>query len=147
MLKGFYTFLLLVLSNLFMNFAWYGHLQFQKWGWIKSEALPVLILLSWGIALFEYVLQVPANRLGYVQNGGPYSMVELKTIQECLSLGVFSLYSPGVAEEIERNCLFLPQSSVIFSVFLFFPHRHHQCPQLANSFSFLLLRPCGHLHQ
>jgi uncharacterized protein (DUF486 family) len=89
MLKGFYTFLLLVLSNLFMNFAWYGHLQFQKWGWIKSEALPVLILLSWGIALFEYVLQVPANRLGYVQNGGPYSMVELKTIQECLSLGVF----------------------------------------------------------
>jgi uncharacterized protein (DUF486 family) len=66
-------------------------LQFQKWGWIKSEALPVLILLSWGIALFEYVLQVPANRLGYVQNGGPFSMIELKTIQECLSLGVFLL--------------------------------------------------------
>ena len=91
MLKGFYTLLLLVMSNLFMNFAWYGHLQFQKWGWIKSEALPVLILLSWGIALFEYVLQVPANRLGYVQNGGPFSMMELKTIQECLSLGVFLL--------------------------------------------------------
>ncbi len=91
MLKGFYTLLLLLLSNLFMNFAWYGHLQFQKWGWIKSEALPVLILLSWGIALFEYVLQVPANRLGYVQNGGPFSMMELKTIQECLSLGVFLL--------------------------------------------------------
>ncbi len=89
MLKGFYTLLLLLMSNLFMNFAWYGHLQFQKWGWIKSEALPVLILLSWGIALFEYVLQVPANRLGYVQNGGPFNMMELKTIQECLSLAVF----------------------------------------------------------
>lgn len=91
MLKGFYTLLLLLLSNLFMNFAWYGHLQFEKWGWMKSGTLPALVLISWGIALFEYVLQVPANRIGYIQNGGPFSMMELKTIQECLSLAVFIL--------------------------------------------------------
>ncbi|MFY8021483.1 MAG: DMT family protein [Bacteroidia bacterium] len=91
MLKGFYTLVLLMLSNLFMNFAWYGHLQFEKWGWNKSASLPLFILISWGIALFEYVLQVPANRIGYIQNGGPFSLMELKTIQECLSLGIFLL--------------------------------------------------------
>ncbi|WP_300882385.1 DMT family protein [uncultured Desulfovibrio sp.] len=74
---------LLTLSNIFMTFAWYGHLRY------KSLALPLVILSSWGIAVFEYMLQVPANRIGY----GHFSAAELKTIQEVISLTVFMLFS------------------------------------------------------
>ena len=74
---------LLVLSNVFMTFAWYGHLKH------KSMALPMVIFISWCIAFFEYVLQVPANRIGY----GYFNAAELKTIQEVISLTVFSLFS------------------------------------------------------
>lgn len=77
------TVLLLTLSNVFMTFAWYGHLRY------KGLALPIVILTSWGIALFEYVLQVPANRIGH----GYFSAAELKTIQELISLSVFTLFS------------------------------------------------------
>ena len=74
---------LLTLSNIFMTFAWYGHLRY------KGVALPLVILTSWGIAFFEYLLQVPANRIGY----GYFSAAELKTIQEVISLTVFLLFS------------------------------------------------------
>lgn len=74
---------LLVLSNVFMTFAWYGHLRH------KSMALPIVILVSWGIAFFEYMLQVPANRIGY----GYFNAAELKTIQEVISLSVFAVFS------------------------------------------------------
>lgn len=74
---------LLLISNIFMTFAWYGHLKF------KSTALWVVILVSWGIALFEYCFQVPANRIGY----GVYNAAQLKTIQEVITLVVFS-FSP-----------------------------------------------------
>ncbi len=74
---------LLFLSNLFMTFAWYGHLKFT------DRPLLLVILVSWGIAFFEYCLQVPANRYGY----GYFSAVQLKTIQEVLTLVVFSLFS------------------------------------------------------
>ena len=74
---------LLLLSNVFMTIAWYGHLKY------KGLALPIVILSSWGIALFEYMLQVPANRIGY----GHFSAAELKTIQEVLSLTVFMGFS------------------------------------------------------
>lgn len=74
---------LLLLSNVFMTIAWYGHLKY------KGLALPIVILSSWGIALFEYMLQVPANRIGY----GHFSAAELKTIQEVLSLTVFMVFS------------------------------------------------------
>ena len=77
------TIALLVASNIFMTFAWYGHLRY------KSLALPIVILSSWGIALFEYMLQVPANRIGY----GYFSAAELKTIQEVVSLTVFTVFS------------------------------------------------------
>jgi uncharacterized protein len=77
------TILLLLLSNIFMTFAWYGHLKF------KEVPLVLVILVSWGIAFFEYCLMVPANRWGY----GHFSAVELKTIQEVLTLGVFVLFS------------------------------------------------------
>lgn len=74
---------LLTFSNIFMTFAWYGHLRY------KSLALPLVILSSWGIAFFEYMLQVPANRIGY----GHFSAAELKTVQEVISLTVFMLFS------------------------------------------------------
>ncbi|NCB22300.1 MAG: hypothetical protein EOM56_05600 [Deltaproteobacteria bacterium] len=77
------TVALLFCSNLFMTFAWYGHLRY------RSTALPIVIITSWAIAFFEYVLQVPANRIGY----GYFSAAELKTIQEVISLTVFMGFS------------------------------------------------------
>jgi uncharacterized protein (DUF486 family) len=74
---------LLLMSNLFMTFAWYGHLKF------KAAPLIVVILVSWGIAFFEYVLQVPANRIGH----GHFSAAQLKTIQEVITLTVLAGFS------------------------------------------------------
>ena len=85
------TIALLIISNLFMTFAWYGHLQFQKINWLKSTGLIGVILISWFIALFEYMFQVPANRIGHIGHGGPFSMFELKTLQEAISIIVFVL--------------------------------------------------------
>ena len=84
---------LLILSNAFMTVAWYGHLKFREMKWSQNLGLMYVILISWGIALFEYMLQVPANRIGYQQFGGPFSLVELKVIQEVITLGVFVLFS------------------------------------------------------
>jgi uncharacterized protein (DUF486 family) len=76
-----------------MTLAWYGHLKFSAMkGW-NSIPLIGVILISWGIALFEYCCQVPANRLGFMGNGGPFSLVQLKVIQEAISLGVFLIFS------------------------------------------------------
>ncbi|MCU0431928.1 MAG: DMT family protein [Bacteroidia bacterium] len=85
------TVCLLVVSNVFMTLAWYGHLKFAEWGWFARAGLFATVLISWGLAFFEYCFQVPANRIGYLENGGPFSMVELKVIQEVVSLIVFSL--------------------------------------------------------
>jgi uncharacterized protein (DUF486 family) len=90
-MKGISTILLLTLSNLFMTFAWYGHLQFKKISWLQGVGLSGVIMISWGLAFFEYIFQVPANKLGYRENGGPFSMFELKIIQEVISLTVFTL--------------------------------------------------------
>lgn len=90
-MKAFYTIGLLVISNLFMTLAWYGHLQFKNYPSLAKLGLWAVILISWGLALFEYLFQVPANKLGYRDNGGPFSMFELKTIQEAVSLLVFTL--------------------------------------------------------
>jgi hypothetical protein len=76
-----------------MTLAWYGHLRFKDLTWGKSLGLFAVILISWGIAFFEYVLQVPANRLGYQGNGGPFSLVQLKVIQEVITLVVFAGFS------------------------------------------------------
>ncbi|MEG1794132.1 MAG: DMT family protein [Rikenellaceae bacterium] len=91
-MRSLYTVLLLILSNAFMTFAWYGHLKFKN---IKGfDALPLfsIILISWGIALFEYCFQVPANRIGFLGNGGPFSLIELKVIQEVISITVFMVF-------------------------------------------------------
>jgi len=91
-MKAFYTILLLVLSNAFMTFAWYGHLKFKDMKWAESLGLVSIILISWGIALFEYILQVPANRIGHKDHGGPFSLLELKVIQEVITLVVFTVF-------------------------------------------------------
>lgn len=83
--------MLLVLSNVFMTLAWYGHLQFKKVPALANLGLFAVIMISWGTAFFEYIFQVPANKIGYRENGGPYSLFELKTIQEAVSLIVFTL--------------------------------------------------------
>ena len=88
-MKGILTICLLVLSNSFMTLAWYGHLKFAEWKWFSKLGLISIILISWGIALFEYVFQVPANRIGYSGNGGPFSLLQLKVIQEVITLVVF----------------------------------------------------------
>lgn len=92
-MRGFYTILLLILSNAFMTLAWYGHLKFKEMKWSASLPLLTIILISWGIALFEYMLQVPANRLGFRSYGGPFSLLELKVIQEVITLVVFMVFS------------------------------------------------------
>ncbi|MBR7067543.1 MAG: DMT family protein [Bacteroidales bacterium] len=92
-MKGLYTVLLLVLSNTFMTFAWYGHLRFKDMRWSENLGLVGIVLISWGIALFEYFFQVPANRIGFRGNGGPFTLFELKVIQEVISLMVFCVFS------------------------------------------------------
>jgi uncharacterized protein len=92
-MKGLYTVLLLVMSNTFMTIAWYGHLKLKTMSRFENLTLLAVILLSWGIALFEYILQVPANRIGFKETGGPFSLVELKVIQEVISIIVFTVFT------------------------------------------------------
>ncbi len=92
-MKGFDTIILLVMSNAFMTVAWYGHLKLKTMTRFQNISLLAVILLSWGIALFEYSLQVPANRLGFRENGGPFTLVQLKVIQEVISILVFTLFT------------------------------------------------------
>ena len=92
-MRGLYTILLLILSNTFMTFAWYGHLKFKEMKWFENLGIIAIVLISWGIALFEYAFQVPANRLGFKENGGPFSLVELKVVQEAITLVVFTIFT------------------------------------------------------
>lgn len=92
-MRGLTTIGLLVLSNSFMTLAWYGHLKFGELKWFNKLGLFSIILISWGIAFFEYCAQVPANRIGYNQFGGPFTLVELKVIQEVITLMVFMLFT------------------------------------------------------
>ena len=92
-MKVFITITLLILSNAFMTLAWYGHLKFKEMKWSQGLPLFTIILISWGIALFEYMLQVPANRIGFKGYGGPFSLVQLKVIQEVITLTVFMIFS------------------------------------------------------
>lgn len=92
-MKGFYTLLLLLLSNVFMTLAWYGHLKFGEIKWLAKLGLFGIILLSWGIAFFEYCMQVPANRIGFQQFGGPFNLFQLKIIQEVITLLVFTVFA------------------------------------------------------
>ena len=90
-LQGLWTILLLIVSNVFMTFAWYGQLKLSQLHINTDWPLILIILSSWGIAFFEYSFMVPANRIGSNINGGPFSLVQLKVIQEVVSLTVFTL--------------------------------------------------------
>ena len=92
-MRALTTIVLLILSNSFMTFAWYGHLKFKEMKWSENLGLVSIILISWGIALFEYILQVPANRTGFREYGGPFSLLQLKVIQEVITLSVFVVFS------------------------------------------------------
>jgi hypothetical protein len=76
-----------------MTFAWYGHLKFKEMRWFENFGIIPIVLISWGIALFEYNFQVPANRIGFKENGGPFSLVELKVVQEAITLIVFMVFT------------------------------------------------------
>ncbi|MBO7185264.1 MAG: DMT family protein [Alistipes sp.] len=91
LVKGVSTILLLVLSNIFMTLAWYGHIAFKSH--LQRYGVVAIVLISWGIALFEYCFQVPANRMGSAVNGGPFDIWQLKVIQEVISLVVFTLFA------------------------------------------------------
>lgn len=92
-MKALLTIALLILSNTFMTLAWYGHLKFAEWKWFSKLGLVSIIFISWGIALFEYCFQVPANKIGFDGNGGPFSLVQLKVIQEVITLVIFMIFS------------------------------------------------------
>jgi len=92
-MQGFYSILLLIISNIFMTFAWYGHLKLQEDKVISNWPLIGVIIFSWSIALAEYMCQVPANRLGFNGNGGPFSLMQLKVVQEVITLIVFTVFS------------------------------------------------------
>ena len=88
---GIFTILLLLVSNIFMTFAWYGNLKLQQMDISTSWPLILIILCSWGLAFFEYCAMIPANRLGSQINGGPFSLMQLKILAECISLTVFTI--------------------------------------------------------
>ena len=110
MIKNLTPIILLTISNVFMTFAWYGHLKF------KNAPLLVVILVSWGIALFEYCFQVPANRIGY----GIYNAAQLKTIQEVITLVVFSVFSILYLKEEFRWNYLVGFIFIILAVFFIF---------------------------
>lgn len=115
------TVVLLVVSNVFMTVAWYGHLKLQSAGLTTSWPLIGVILLSWGIALLEYCFQVPANRIGYEENGGPYSLMQLKVMQEVITLVVFVVFSVIAFENFHlRWNHFAAMALLIAAVYLVF---------------------------
>lgn len=121
-MKALLTIGLLIISNVFMTFAWYGHLKLQEIRLVSNWPLYAVILLSWGIALFEYCFQVPANRLGFRENGGPFSLMQLKIIQEVITLVVFTLFSTLLfkGESLQWNHLaaFLCLIGAVYFVFM-----------------------------
>ena len=119
----FWTIALLVVSNIFMTFAWYGHLKLQQMKIIGSNTpLYVVILISWGIALFEYCFMVPANRLGFAGNGGSLTLPQLKVLQEAITLIIFTLFTVVFfrGEELHWNHLaaFVCLIAAVYFVFM-----------------------------
>ena len=121
-MQGLWTVLLLVISNVFMTFAWYGQLKLNQMNIGRDWPLILVILASWGLALFEYLFMIPANRMGSSINGGPYSLMQLKIIQEVISLTVFTLIVTFVfkGEPIHWNhfAAFLCLIAAVFFCFL-----------------------------
>jgi uncharacterized protein (DUF486 family) len=119
-MKSAATIIFLFISNTFMTFAWYGHLKFKDMSWGKNLGLFSIILISWGLAFFEYLFQVPANRIGFKENGGPFDLVQLKTIQEAITLSVFMIFSAIVFKQrVEWNHL-VGFALIVLAVFVIF---------------------------
>ena len=121
MSRGLLTILMLICSNVFMTFAWYGNLKLQQMNLIKDWPLIAIILLWWGMALLEYSFMIPANRIGSQITGGPFSLMQLKIIQECISLFVFTVIVATVfkGEPIRWNHL-VSFGFIILAVFFAF---------------------------
>ncbi len=121
-MKAIWTIILLIASNVFMTFAWYGHLKLQEMKISTSWPLILVILFSWGVAFLEYCAQVPANRIGYVENGGPFNLMQLKVIQEVISLTVFTVIVTvmfkGQALQWTHFAAFLCLILAVFFIFL-----------------------------
>lgn len=121
-MRAIWTILLLIASNVFMTFAWYGHLKLQEMKISSGWPLIAVILFSWGIALLEYCAQVPANRIGFIENGGPFNLMQLKVIQEVISLAVFTLIAmvmfKGQALQWNHFAAFICLIMAVFFVFL-----------------------------
>ena len=120
--KGFSTIGLLCVSNIFMTCAWYLHLKLQTLKGFSSWPLWGVVIFSWSIALFEYSFMVPANRIGFVGNGGPFTLVQLKVIQEVISLIVFTIIATvlfqGQALHWNHLAAFLCLILAVYFVFL-----------------------------
>lgn len=121
-MNAFYTVILLIGSNIFMTLAWYGHLKLNQMNISNSWPLIGVIVFSWAIAFLEYSLQVPANKIGFVGNGGPFTLMQLKVIQEVVSLTVFTIIA-GVmfqGEQLHWNhfVAFLCLIAAVYFVFL-----------------------------
>lgn len=115
------TVVMLVVSNIFMTFAWYGHLKLQSTGFSANWPLYAVVLFSWCIALFEYSLQVPANRIGFEGNGGPYSLIQLKVMQEVITLVVFVIFSLMAFDNfVMRWNHYLAMALLVAAVYLVF---------------------------
>jgi uncharacterized protein len=93
MSRGLVSILLLTGANILMTLAWYGHLRLGQTERFRNMSVMTIILISWGIAFFEYCLQVPANRIGFRENGGPFDLWQLKVIQEVITLSVFTAFT------------------------------------------------------
>ena len=130
-MQGLYSILLLIISNIFMTFAWYGHLKLQEMKIISNWPLIGVILLSWGIALAEYMCQVPANRLGFQGNGGPFSLMQLKVVQEVITLIIFTLFSTLLfkGESLHWNQEYITKQNFkphkIYLLLVFFEKKRH----------------------
>lgn len=121
MSRSIVTILLLLVSNTFMTLAWYGHLKFKELGWFKDSGWFIIVLVSWALAFFEYCFQVPANRMGFKENGGQFSLMQLKVIQEVITLVVFIIFSRLAfsSEQITSNQL-IACALLIVAVFFAF---------------------------
>lgn len=122
-MNAIYTILLLTAANIFMTFAWYGHLKLQSLHVISDNTpLILIILMSWLLAFPEYSLQIPANRMGFVGNGGPFSLMQLKVIQEVISITVFTLFTifvfKGQAIHWNHIAAFFCLIAAVYLVFL-----------------------------
>ncbi len=113
---------LLIISNIFMTFAWYGHLKLQQIGVSSNWPLYGVIIFSWMIALAEYAFQVPANKIGFIENGGPFTLMQLKVMQEVITLVVFTIFAnvAFTGNELKWNHLvaFLLLIGAVYFVFL-----------------------------